>query len=126
MQSFVSQPLSVLIRGTASPLLQATFQIHSHKRAEVNQMVAVGDGVWLSLKYDSTLRLFHATNFTHMQDLDIAPSIRRVLGEEYTVLSPYFGTLKAARPSPVLVLLATNARAKLLCMRVVQISFPVQ
>ena len=44
-------------------------------------MVTVGDGVWISLKYDSTLRLFHATNFTHMQDLDIAPSIRRVLGE---------------------------------------------
>ena len=62
-------------------LLQATFQIHSHKRAEVNHMVTVGDGVWISLKYDSTLRLFHATNFTHMQDLDIAPSVRRVLGE---------------------------------------------
>ena len=44
-------------------------------------MVTVGDGVWISLKYDSTLRLFHATNFAHMQDLDIAPSIRRVLGE---------------------------------------------
>lgn len=55
--------------------------MHQNKRAEVTQMVAVGDGVWLAFKYDSILRLFHAATYTHIQDLDIAPSVQRVLGE---------------------------------------------
>lgn len=59
--------------------MEATFPVHSKKRAEVNGMVTVGDGVWISFKYDSTLRLFSATTFTHMQDLDIAPSVHKIL-----------------------------------------------
>ena len=43
-------------------------------------MVAVGDGVWISFKYDATLRLFHGTTLSCMQDLDIAPSVNRILG----------------------------------------------
>ena len=43
-------------------------------------MVPVGDGVWISLKYDSTLRLFHGTTLTCMQDLNIGPSVQRLLG----------------------------------------------
>ncbi len=61
--------------------VQATIPVHQNKRAEVTQMVAVGDGVWLSFKYDSILRLFHAATYTHIQDLDVAPSVQRVLGE---------------------------------------------
>ena len=49
-------------------------------------MVTVGDGVWMAFRYESILRLFHAATFTHIQDLDIAPSVQRVLGKiEYFV-----------------------------------------
>ena len=44
-------------------------------------MVTVGDGVWMSFRFESILRLFHAATFTHIQDLDIAPSVHRVLGK---------------------------------------------
>ena len=47
-------------------------------------MVPVGDGVWISFKFDSTLRLFHGTTLTCMQDLDIGPSVQRILGERDT------------------------------------------
>lgn len=43
-------------------------------------MLSVGDGVWVAFKGESVLRLFHATSFTHMQDLDVAPSIQKILG----------------------------------------------
>ena len=65
--------------------LQSTFSVHAAKKAEVSHMVPVGDGVWISFKFDSTLRLFHGTTLTCMQDLDIGPSVQRILGE----CSPY-------------------------------------
>lgn len=62
-------------------LLQANFSVHPRKNAEVNGMVTVGDGVWISFLYGSTLRLFNSTTFAHMQDLDIAPSVHKMLGK---------------------------------------------
>ena len=59
---------------------QATFAVHSRKRSIVGDLIVVGDGVWISFIQDSTLRLYNATTFTHMQDLDIAPAIRRNIG----------------------------------------------
>ena len=47
----------------------------------MGDLVVVGEGVWISLKQDSTLRLYNGTTFTHMQDLDIAPAIKRNIGE---------------------------------------------
>jgi hypothetical protein len=57
--------------------MEATFAVHSRKRSEISDLVVVGDGVWVSFVQDSTLRLYNGTTFTHMQDLDIAPAIRR-------------------------------------------------
>ena len=76
-------PLS-LITTTFFLLFQSTFSAHHSKKAEVSHMVPVGDGVWISFKFDSTLRLFHGTTLTCMQDLDIGPSVQRVLGERDT------------------------------------------
>ena len=60
-------------------LLQATITVNVNKKAEVGQMVSFSDGMWISFKSDSTIRLFHTTSFNHMQDIDIASPIRRVL-----------------------------------------------
>ena len=43
-------------------------------------MLAVGEGVWVAFKHDSVLRLFNGSSFTHMQDLDVAPSIHKIVG----------------------------------------------
>lgn len=61
------------------PVTQATVTVNVNKKAEVSRMVAFSDGVWVSFKSDSTIRLFHTTSFNHMQDIDIAPPIRKVL-----------------------------------------------
>ena len=71
----------VLLFQFLIPILQATFQVHQNKCAIVMAMQCVGDGVWMAFKMDSTLKLYNATSFTHMQDLDIAPSVHKLLGK---------------------------------------------
>ena len=44
-------------------------------------MAWVDDGVWVSLRLDSTLRLYHAKTQQHLQYLDIEPFITRMLGK---------------------------------------------
>ena len=60
--------------------MQATFQVNQNKNAEVTSMLCVGVGVWIAFKMDSILRLYNAASFAHMQDLNIAPSIQKILG----------------------------------------------
>ena len=38
--------------------------------------------MWVALRLDSTLRLYHADTGEHLQDLDVAPFMTRVLGSE--------------------------------------------
>ena len=39
-----------------------------------------GDGVWVALRNDSVIRLFHAFNHDHLQDVNIEPSVDRLTG----------------------------------------------
>ena len=50
-------------------------------------MAWVNDGVWVSLRLDSTLRLYHAKTQQHLQYLDIEPFITRMLGSTNIGLS---------------------------------------
>ena len=42
-------------------------------------MVFYGYGVWLTIRQDSTLRLYNATTYDHLQDLDLAPKLHTLL-----------------------------------------------
>ena len=46
----------------------------------MRQLAWIGDGVWLSIRLDSTLRLYHAHTYQHLQDVDIEPYISKILG----------------------------------------------
>ena len=59
--------------------VEAHFTVHPHKHSIISSMLTVGDGVWMNFKQDSTLQLFHALSFQHLQDLDVGPSINRLL-----------------------------------------------
>ncbi len=45
------------------------------------------EGVWVSLRLDSTLRLYHAKTHQNLQYLDIEPFITRMLGTSNLGLS---------------------------------------
>ena len=60
--------------------LKKTFEAHPRKESQVRQMAWCGDGVWVSIRLDSTLRLYHAETYEHLQDVDIEPYVSKMLG----------------------------------------------
>lgn len=60
--------------------LEISFDAHPRKESQVRQMAWVGDGVWVSIRLDSTLRLYHAHTHQHLQDVDIEPYVSKMLG----------------------------------------------
>ncbi|CAL1271492.1 unnamed protein product [Larinioides sclopetarius] len=57
-----------------------SFDAHPRKESQVRQLAWVGEGVWISIRLDSTLRLYHAHTYQHLQDVDIEPYISKILG----------------------------------------------
>ncbi|KAH3833821.1 hypothetical protein DPMN_107137 [Dreissena polymorpha] len=57
-----------------------SFDAHPRKESQVRQLAWVGDGVWVSIRLDSTLRLYHAYTHQHLQDVDIEPYVSKMLG----------------------------------------------
>lgn len=64
-----------------APPLQKSFDAHPRKDSQVRQLTWDGDGIWVSIRLDSTLRLFHAHTFQHLQDVDIEPYVSKMLGQ---------------------------------------------
>merc|ERR1711892_496913 len=60
--------------------IEATLDAHPRRESQVRQMAWVGDGVWVSIRLDSTLRLYHAHTHEHLQDVDIEPYVSKMLG----------------------------------------------
>lgn len=60
---------------------QKSLEAHPRKESQVRQLAWLGDGVWVSIRLDSTLRLFHAYTYQHLQDVDIEPYVSKMLGE---------------------------------------------
>ncbi|KAK0156387.1 C-Jun-amino-terminal kinase-interacting protein 4 [Merluccius polli] len=60
--------------------IEKSFDAHPRKESQVRQLAWQGDGIWVSIRLDSTLRLFHAHTFQHLQDVDIEPYVSKMLG----------------------------------------------
>ncbi|CAI4231242.1 unnamed protein product [Auanema sp. JU1783] len=56
------------------------FAAHPRKDSQIRNMQWIGAGVWISIRLDSSLRLFHAHTFEHLQDVDIEPYVTKMLG----------------------------------------------
>lgn len=49
-------------------------------------MAWLGEGVWVSIRLDSTLRLYHAHTYQHLQDVDIEPYVSKMLGKQPSIV----------------------------------------
>lgn len=65
----------------------AVIEVHPKKENQVRHMVTYNEGVWVSIRLDTTLRLYHAKTRQHLQYLDIEPFITRMLGTSNLGLS---------------------------------------
>jgi hypothetical protein len=59
--------------------IETSFEAHPRKESQIRQMACLGDGVWISIRLDSSLRLFHAITHQHLQDIDIEPYVSKML-----------------------------------------------
>ncbi|KAM4623501.1 C-Jun-amino-terminal kinase-interacting protein 4 isoform 2-T2 [Polymixia lowei] len=60
--------------------IEKSFDAHPRNESQVRQLAWDGDGIWVSIRLDSTLRLFHAHTYQHLQDVDIEPYVSKMLG----------------------------------------------
>ncbi|XP_044732604.1 JNK-interacting protein 3 isoform X2 [Chrysoperla carnea] len=60
--------------------LVKSLEAHPRKESQVRQLAWFGEGVWVSIRLDSTLRLYHAHTYQHLQDVDIEPYVSKMLG----------------------------------------------
>ncbi|XP_068100464.1 C-Jun-amino-terminal kinase-interacting protein 3 isoform X5 [Hyperolius riggenbachi] len=60
--------------------IEKSFDAHPRRESQVRQLAWIGDGVWVSIRLDSTLRLYHAHTHQHLQDVDIEPYVSKMLG----------------------------------------------
>ena len=60
--------------------IEKSFDAHPRRESQVRQLACIGDGVWVSIRLDSTLRLYNAHTYHHLQDVDIEPYVSKMLG----------------------------------------------
>ncbi|XP_062999676.1 C-Jun-amino-terminal kinase-interacting protein 3 isoform X4 [Elgaria multicarinata webbii] len=60
--------------------IEKSFDAHPRRESQIRQLAWIGDGVWVSIRLDSTLRLYHAHSHQHLQDVDIEPYVSKMLG----------------------------------------------
>uniref|UniRef100_A0A1I7UQM1 JNK-interacting protein 3 n=1 Tax=Caenorhabditis tropicalis TaxID=1561998 RepID=A0A1I7UQM1_9PELO len=70
----------VVVIDAESLQIVKVFAAHPRKDSQVRNMQWIGAGVWLSIRLDSTLRLYHAHTYEHLQDVDIEPYVTKMLG----------------------------------------------
>ncbi|ESO04705.1 hypothetical protein HELRODRAFT_99599 [Helobdella robusta] len=70
----------IYVVNTQTYSIEKNFQAHPRRESHVRKMVWVGEGVWVVLRHDATLRLFHAYTHEHLQDVDIEPCVTKLLG----------------------------------------------
>ncbi|EDO44521.1 predicted protein, partial [Nematostella vectensis] len=56
-----------------------TFNCSLDKERAVYRLVSSGMGVWLSLQSSATVRLFHATKYECLADVDVGPPVHKML-----------------------------------------------
>ncbi|XP_072281532.1 C-Jun-amino-terminal kinase-interacting protein 4-like isoform X2 [Pyxicephalus adspersus] len=56
------------------------FEATPRPESQVRHIAAAGDGVWVSVRLDSILRLFHAQTGQPLQELELEPFIQKMLG----------------------------------------------
>lgn len=58
-----------------------TVQAHPRNESRIRLMSKFGSGVWVSIRLDSTLRLYDAKTGQHLQDLDCEPFVSKIFGD---------------------------------------------
>lgn len=59
-----------------------TITAHPRRESRIRIMTQNGLGIWVSIRLDSTLRLYHAISGEHLQDIDVEPFVSKMFGKD--------------------------------------------
>lgn len=83
LRSFVVQPRNTISSerniGTFNAMSDKNNDLKNCEANHVHQMAQSGVGLWISLRNSSTICLYHTETFRHLQDINIASNVSRVL-----------------------------------------------
>ncbi|KAG1681406.1 Rho guanine nucleotide exchange factor 17 [Nymphon striatum] len=71
--------LDIELLNTIYENLQKTFSVVSDSSKSVLCMVTSGLGVWISVENSAVIKLFHATSYECLFDVNVSPSVTRML-----------------------------------------------
>lgn len=70
----------IYVLNATNLTIERTFEAHARVESQIRQMAFSKEGVWVSIRLDSTLRLFDAHTCQHLQDVDVEPYVSKMLG----------------------------------------------
>jgi len=68
----------VLVNATTLKI-ETTFSVSNDNNKSVHRIVSSGLGVWVSLQSTSIVKLYHATTYDNLADVDVAPAVHKML-----------------------------------------------
>ena len=77
LKSFIVQPRNCSSSNSGAAATADDQQLYVH------QMAQSGVGLWVALRNSSTICLYHTETFRHLQDINIASNVSRVLAARY-------------------------------------------
>ncbi|KAM9172757.1 rho guanine nucleotide exchange factor 17 isoform 2-T2 [Pangshura tecta] len=69
----------VVILNTATLLQEHTFHIGQDSNRSVTCMVSCSPGIWIALQSSAQVRLYHATSYEQLAEVDITPLVHKML-----------------------------------------------
>uniref|UniRef100_A0A8C3FUQ2 Rho guanine nucleotide exchange factor 17 n=1 Tax=Chrysemys picta bellii TaxID=8478 RepID=A0A8C3FUQ2_CHRPI len=69
----------VVILNTATLLQEHTFHIGQDSNRSVTCMVSCSSGIWIALQSSAQVRLYHATSYEQLAEVDITPLVHKML-----------------------------------------------
>ena len=64
--------------------MQRNFSMQQDHSGTINAMAHSGVGLWISLRHSSTICLYHTETFRHLQDINVASNVNRLVGKKHS------------------------------------------
>nr|XP_060608688.1 rho guanine nucleotide exchange factor 10 isoform X3 [Anolis sagrei ordinatus]XP_060608689.1 rho guanine nucleotide exchange factor 10 isoform X3 [Anolis sagrei ordinatus]XP_060608690.1 rho guanine nucleotide exchange factor 10 isoform X3 [Anolis sagrei ordinatus] len=72
----------IFIINTETHVVECHFEAHQEEGMVISHMAVAGVGIWIAFTSGSTLRLFHTETLKHLQDVNVAPLVHNMSGQQ--------------------------------------------
>ncbi|KAH0622031.1 hypothetical protein JD844_023928 [Phrynosoma platyrhinos] len=72
----------IFIISTETHVVECHFEAHQEEGMVISHMAVAGVGIWIAFTSGSTLRLFHTETLKHLQDVNVAPLVHNMSGQQ--------------------------------------------